>query len=759
MSVISPPREFSAAIGVHPVVARVLWQRGFQTIESARGFLDPDYYVPAESSELQDMDKAVARLWLARQSGELIRIWGDFDVDGQTSTSVLLLGLCAAQTRVGFTIPNRATHSHGLNEEGIRRAHAEGVTLLLTCDCGVTDFKQVALAQSLGLDVIITDHHDLGDHLPDTCAVINPKRLPVHHPLRTLPGVGVAYKLVQALLPDQLEFHKSLTDLVALGIVADLADQVADTRFLLQLGLDQLRTKPRPGVLALLQNAGVAPGKLDAETIGFQLGPRLNAAGRLDTAHVSVELLTTRDAMEAAPLAATIESLNQQRKTLQKSIEDEALRMLAEDPSLVDGPIVVLNAPHWQQSVLGIVAATIVNVTNKPAIVLTSPENELVRGSARSVHGVDIHGLIMTQGHLLAHSGGHPMAAGLALKREYLTAFREGIQRAALVPVPSVSRSPASADSEVMEALEDATEIPFVIQPQDATVELCDALDRLAPFGRGNPRPLLGVTDLRVVRIEKFGVGRRHVTFHLRDRAGTQLRAIMWRGVMPQTIVPEASVDLIFTLRKNEFKGRSEAQVVVVSIGLHHNKDSADQSSVSDPKPFATARFEVIDLRNHPDRDGEIARIVSPPNNHMIGRLGNWLDLSPVPSLLVTDAPPSGEEWRLALAAARPQTVVLAPVATGETTDYQKSFLIALEGMVKVARRRGDAVDDLQIQRRMAARVNHRLITIQAGLAMLQSLPSVDSEAATRLEQLLVETRAYRSYFRSAPATALTHVV
>ncbi|HEY3340581.1 MAG TPA: single-stranded-DNA-specific exonuclease RecJ, partial [Anaerolineae bacterium] len=425
------PREFASAIGGHPIVASILWQRGYQTVEAARAFLDPDLYTPASPYALPGMPEAVERISAAIERGELIRVWGDFDADGQTSTSLLWLGLRALGANADYTIPRRSEGSRGLNKAGIERAAAEGVRVLLTCDCGVTDFPEVALARQLGLDVIISDHHDLDNVLPVAVAVINPKRLPADHPLAHLPGVGVAYKLIEALYerrtpapePGTPGEHPStptqLLDLVALGIVADVAQQHGDTRYLLQRGLAQLRAHPRLGVRAMLRLTNTDPADLTADSIGYQIGPRLNAIGRLADAMLAVQLLTTEDEALASALAAQVESLNQERKVLQRAAEEEAFRQIARDPATQRRAVIVLTSPAWNASVLGVVASSVSNRYDRPAVLIALPEGaEVGRGSARSVSGVDIHAASAAQHELVEASGGHPMAAGFSIKSE-----------------------------------------------------------------------------------------------------------------------------------------------------------------------------------------------------------------------------------------------------------------------------------------------------------------------------------------------------
>lgn len=718
----TPPDSFIIALGVHPIVARILWQRGLHDVAAAQGFLDPARYSATSPSDLPDLGLAVARLQHAIATGERIRIWGDFDVDGQTSTSVLLLGLQSAGAIVDFTIPNRAHFSHGLNAQGIQQAQADGVRVLLTCDCGVTDYEPIALARSLGLDVIITDHHDLGPSLPEVTAVLNPKRLPESHPLRQLPGVGVAFLLIQGLCLASGLPLPPLLDLVALGIVADLAEQRADTRHLLQLGLQQVRKSPRLGIRALLGVAGADPARADAETIGFQLAPRLNAAGRLETASLSVELLTAHDVATAQALALRIDALNTRRKDVQRNTQQEALAMLQANPALSAGPVIVLACDHWDPAVLGLVASGITDRLHKPAVVIATPAGKLARGSARSVAGVDIHSLIETQAHFLEHSGGHPMAAGLGLQASDVNAFRAGINAAAQKAAPHMR----AVDRRSANALD--------LDLQDATLALADALEPLAPFGNGNQRPVFRLRAVRIARVEPFGADRRHLGLYVRDDDGITLRLIRWNSDLTVAANPDLPRSLLITLHRSEFGGRQELRCELKAI-----EDAPPTLPAQQP---ADARFDIIDLRDAPDR---VARLTRWPDATVWAADG-WP--APASVLVITVAPANMAELSAALEAASPSTVVLATTASVPATDTPEGFARALAGLLKVAEKRGDITTDDAVITRMARRIGHASPTVRAALAG-------DHKGVALL---LAETRAYRMYFHTSGAGAVLRV-
>ncbi|HQY95065.1 DHH family phosphoesterase, partial [Caldilinea sp.] len=407
---VTPSPELVAAVGGHPLVAQLLAQRGIDTPAKAIPFLDADAYTPAPPSALLGVDAAASLLHDAIARQQNLLVWGDFDVDGQTSTALLVTALrtLAGDARVHFHVPNRFEESHGIRVPKLKEKLAEfPADLLVTCDTGIAEAAGVGYARDCGLTVVITDHHDLSaefhgltpgvdplwgrspvevgvESVLRADAIVNPKFLPDSDPLRTLPGVGVAYKLVQRLfaLAGRSGEEAEMLDLVALGIVADVAEQVNDARYLLQRGLERLRTTKRVGLMALMQISRVDATKLTAESIGFQLGPRMNALGRLDDATVSVELLSTRDPIRAGQLANKLERLNQERRLLTSQITKSALELIERDQSLLDFNALVLTHPQWHAGIVGIVASRLVEEFGKPALLLLNPPGEVARGSA-----------------------------------------------------------------------------------------------------------------------------------------------------------------------------------------------------------------------------------------------------------------------------------------------------------------------------------------------------------------------------------------
>ncbi len=470
----SAPPSLRQAIGGHPLVAQVLAQRGLVDVERARAFLDPAYYTPASPFDLPDMDRAVQRIQQAINLGQRIIVWGDFDVDGQTATTLLVQALHSLGADVGFHIPVRAEEGHGVNLSWLQRLIDEGAQLIVTCDTGIDAHEAVDYARHQGVDLVITDHHDLPPSLPSASAVVNPKRLPVGHHLSTLPGVGVAYKLAEALQPDA----SAHLDLVALGIVADVAVQTGDARYLLQRGLTSLRHPERLGLQTLLQLAQINPAWINEEHVGFEVGPRLNALGRLGDANLAVEFLTTDDVQRARVLATMLEGLNAERKRLTDQIFQGALAQIERDPALLEHAALVLAHPSWPAGVIGIVASRLAERLNRPVVLLAAPPGQLARGSARSVEGCNISAAIAAQSPLLASFGGHPMAAGLAIDPERIPEFRRKLSRSVAAELGDSAAEPTLA-------------IDGQLPLSDLSLDLVADLERLAPFGPGNPRLVL----------------------------------------------------------------------------------------------------------------------------------------------------------------------------------------------------------------------------------------------------------------------------
>ncbi len=735
-------------IGGSRLAAEILYQRGFSTSQAALPFIDPDFYTPASPYELNGMETAVARLLKALKRKQQICVWGDFDVDGQTATALLVSTLRMLGGQVTYTIPNRAVESHGVHVASLTRVIQTGAELILTCDTGISSVEAVAAASNLGVDVIVTDHHTLPAQLPEALALVNPQFLHADHPLVNLPGVGVAYKLAEALAEasGQRVLPASMFELAALGIVADLAIQHRDTRYLLQRGLAALRKTTRPGLAALLQLAQIdSPKYLSEEQIGFQIAPRLNAAGRLADARIGVEFLLAEDPRQAAVLANQLEGLNARRKMLTSQVFEAARLMVEAHPEILENPILVLSNPAWPAGIVGIVASQVVGLYQKPAILLTQSEGGGWRGSARSMEGVDITALIASQAGLLLGYGGHPMAAGLSMPAENLDTFTQRLNAAAAA-LPGVQTATKPMEVNAWVSLESLS-LPLVRD-----------LERLAPFGPGNPPVLLASRDLRLASVREIGRQREHLALLLEDPSGFRYPCFWWQA--SRSDLPEGLFDLAFTARSGSYRGEQEVQLTWQAFRQQAAVVEVTRTAKQAPPAF-------LDLRQSPDWQTELAQagfeevqvwkegLRSDP---VPGR--NRYELEPAPVLVFYSLPPSNSVMREILENAAPHTVVFINGDPGLASPQK--FLERLAGGVKFAINRQAGRVEFE---KLVVLTNQTPEVVQLGLAVLESQGAIrcgfearmvtiqlgDGAAQPALEWLyqqlqlaLAETAAYR---------------
>ena len=496
----SPPAEFIRAVQRYAPtggrrLATLLWNRNQRDLSDLRGFLNPDYYQPTPATAFgAEMQQAIARLQQAIAHQEPLAIWGDFDADGVTATSVLWEGLgqffdrSPDSPQLSYYIPNRLTESHGLNRPGLEQLAAAGIRLIVTCDTGSTNLDEIQYAAELGVDIIVTDHHTLLPQRPPVTALINPRNFPADHPLYHLSGVAVAYKLVEALYAAQPEIPQqpleSLLDLVAIGLIADLVELRGDCRYLAQRGLVQLRkqleTPSHPGVRELLlgcKRHGDRP-----TDISFGIGPRINAVSRIyGDARFCVELLTSRDGDRSRQLAQQANDANDRRKEVQQRVLQSVQRQL-QQTDLSTTNVIVLSDPQWDVGVLGLVAGQIASEWGRPTLLLCEDpfsDPPFARGSARSVAGLDLYELVNSQSHLLHRFGGHPFAAGLSLPLENLPLLREALNQQLLQRLGRVG------------GIQPILNYDLEVTVADLGQDLFAELKCLEPCGMGNPVPRL----------------------------------------------------------------------------------------------------------------------------------------------------------------------------------------------------------------------------------------------------------------------------
>jgi single-stranded-DNA-specific exonuclease len=751
---VEVPDDLRQAIGGLDLVAQTLVRRGVRSRTAARAFLNPDNYTPASPGDLPDLEAATARLWQAIERQEPIAIWGDFDADGQTATALLLETLRELGARVGFRVPRR-DEGHGIHLRGLEKLIDGGARLIVTCDTGVTAHDAVLRANQLGAEVIVTDHHVLGKELPPALAVVNPHRLPPGHPLEALVGVGVAYQLARAL---DAEIAARSLDLVALGTVTDVGNLTADNRYLVQLGLDALRRTTRPGLQAVYKSAELRPEGITEEHIGFVLGPRLNALGRLADAARGVELLSTDDAVQARALATEVEGLNAQRQWLTKQVTAGALGQIERSPALLsDYHALVLSHQEWPGGIIGIVAGRLAERFGKPAILISAPKGQIARGSGRSVPGVDLVAALAACEPLLEGYGGHPGAAGFSLDPERIPEFRAAFSRA------------VAAAAEVIP--EPVLEIDAYVDLPDLTLGMVEEISRLAPFGRGNPPLTLAVRDLRLTSQAAIGRTEEHLRLTVQD-AGENTQTVFWWQGADQPL-PAGTFDLALTVRASDYRGMSEIQVEWIDARLHEPETVEIET---------TPPFEVRDYRDVPNAERALRELIADGNVQVWAEgleppagvgARTRIELEPCLRLAVWTAPPGPREWQAALDRAEPEEAIFFGLDPG--LDEREEFLHNLSALVRYALRTKKGEFELE---RAAARLGHRASTIAAGLEHLAAagtLTIIERREETwrlkagtgnkvgelcdltsaSLDGYLDETSAYRKNFRRAPDRAL----
>ena len=546
-----PPEVRQALHRFPPLWQRLLYARGITDYATAKAFLEahqPPY--ARDPFALRDMEAAVDRIAYAIRHHEPIVVYGDYDVDGVTANALLTQILQSLGAQVRPYIPNRFDEGYGLNAEALTRLHAEGARLVVTVDCGIRPPEPVRHGQSLGLDIVVTDHHHPPAELPPARAVVNPRRADDPYPDKALAGVGVAYKLAQALLarlaPDRQDEAQRHLDLVALGTVADVVPLRGENRHLVRRGLRLLRQPRRQGLYSLMGVAGVKPERVNAGHIGFILGPRLNAAGRLDSAMAALRLLLTDDVWEAGHLAQQLDVQNRRRQQLTEATVQAARQMAVPDP---ERPPWVLFAarPDFNPGVVGLAAARLVEQFHRPALV-AHVDGEWVRGSCRSIPEVHITQALDQCAALLERYGGHAAAAGFTVHRSRLEAFVECLTAVVQAQLRDRDLQPVlRADAEATLA--------------QLSPELLHELRWLEPTGMGNPRPRFVVRGVRPKGVRVMGAQGQHLRFTADDGTATR-PAVAFRQAARWAELPPV-VDLLVTLEWNHYNGRPALQLQV----------------------------------------------------------------------------------------------------------------------------------------------------------------------------------------------------
>lgn len=547
-------QDLSRRLSISPVTASILLARGVTTAEEATRWMSSPQDGLHDPFLIPDMVIAVERLHQALCREERVCFYGDYDVDGVSATSLYLSFYQGLGGDGCAYIPHRVREGYGLNEGAVRRLAQEGVTLLVTSDCGTTSHHEIAVARELGMDVVVTDHHQTDATMPPALAVLNPHRRDARYPFKGLCSAGLAYKVVSAYQQrygsGEVE-PESCLDLVALATVADIVPLQDENRILVREGMTQITRGARCGIRALKQVAGVNKA-CTSETIGFRLGPRINAAGRLDHAMLCVRLLTTESDQEAMQLAEQLEQMNRQRQ----QIEEEITTQVASDVARGEpAAAIVLGSRHWHLGVVGIVAARLVDRFHRPSIVIAVDEKGIGKGSARTVDGFDLYQGLSECRDLLEAFGGHPSAAGLTIKESRLDEFRRRFSEV-------VARW--TTTSRLVPTLQVDAEVNLT----DVNFDLIQELESLHPFGAGNPEPTLAVRGLDVV--EARVVGEKHLKLRVRQGRSFIFDSIGFRMGSFEGLGLRAGrpVDLAFSPERNHWNGYDRVQLRIKALRM-----------------------------------------------------------------------------------------------------------------------------------------------------------------------------------------------
>lgn len=576
--------------GLSPVTARLLYTRGYRSVEAVRAFLHQETACFHDPYLLRDMRPAVERINLALARGERIAIYGDYDVDGVTSVSLLYLYLTSRGGDVGYYIPSRMGEGYGLSKSAIDRLFERDVRLMITVDTGITANEETAYAKTLGIDTVVTDHHECRAELPDVCAVVNPHRWDNEYPFRELAGVGVVFKLVCALEMEECKkkgmpeiegvrrICREYADLVAIGTIADVMPIVDENRLIVTLGLKLLERTERQGLRALIdaiaasrgnQSRAAKPRKINSSFIGFAIAPRINAAGRVSNASIAVELLLANEEAQARALAEKLCELNVTRQVEENRIAEQAYKKIEKTLGAENDRVIVIDDDTWQQGIIGIVSSRITERYGLPSILISfdgavdgaQSADDLGRGSGRSIKGMNLVEALTDCEDLLVRFGGHELAAGLTVRRSNIDELRRRINQYAAKHLGEESMCVSiDADCEV--------------DMRELTMRLAEELSLLEPYGIANAVPNLVLRKARVCRIVPMGEGK-HTKLVL-EKDGVEMDAI-WFNVNSSELdfEPSDKVDVLFQLNVNEFQGRISLQMILQDMHLSPSYEEA----------------------------------------------------------------------------------------------------------------------------------------------------------------------------------------
>jgi len=535
--------------GVDDLAVLLLQARGMKTAEEILDFLSADKKELSSPFLLKDMEKAADRISRAVDNGERIHVFGDYDADGVTATALLVSYLETLGADVTCSIPSRLNDGYGLSPEAANRIADMGTGLVITVDNGIASFSEAEIFKARGIDFIITDHHTVGESLPDAYAVIDPHRADDDSPEENLAGVGVALKLIAALEGGEYDYVlEDYGDLVAIGTIADIVPLTGENRIIVSRGLKSIERSFRPGIVSLIENAGLKNG-ISATGVAFGIAPRINAAGRIDNAETALRLLMTEDFEEAEKLAYEISCSNTERQSVEAAISEEIEKYFDENPSCRLDRVLVAAGENWHPGVIGIAASRLVDKYGRPAVVISVDEDGCARGSCRSIEGLGLYDALSYCSEYLVQFGGHTLAAGFSVMKDNIDAFRKKINEyaASLPPFyPSLN-------------------IDLRLNPGGLCTEILDSLAMLEPYGAGNPTPMFGLFGMTVSGVKSIG-GEKHIRLTL-TKDGESISAVYFgQPLVSFPYIIGDKVDIACKIEKNEYKGEVKLSIQIKDI-------------------------------------------------------------------------------------------------------------------------------------------------------------------------------------------------
>ena len=553
--------ELSDKIRISPEISQILKNRGIENERDSEIFMNPSLDYLRDPFLMKDMAKAVDRIKKAMDNNESIFIYGDYDVDGVSSTSILYLYFDSINYPISYYIPNRLEEGYGINEEAIRKISEQGCNLIISVECGITSVKEVELANELGIDVIITDHHECQSEIPNAYAVINPKQEDCNYPFDMLCGCGVAFKLIQALTPKDV-FKTTMynyLEIATIATICDIVPLVDENRIIVKNGLKLMKEGKNLGLRELIKVCGVDTEKIGSSHVGFSIGPRINASGRLGYSYLGVQLFTTKDEHEANEIARMLEEKNDERQLIEAKMYHEAEEIINSNKSYEDDKVLVIAKEGWQHGIIGIVASKLTEKYYKPTILLTIEDGEAT-GSARSIKGFSIFETLMKCKNLLNKFGGHDQAAGLGLDANKVDKLRDEVNKIADYNLTS-------------EDMIENINVEFELPEDKVSLDLVDELHKLEPFGLSNPSPRFIMRNLVLDDMFTLGKNKQHLKLNVYNENTYECIGFNMAHLKENFNIGD-KVDILFQLDENNYMGKRTVQLLLKDIRLAHPKNA-----------------------------------------------------------------------------------------------------------------------------------------------------------------------------------------